>query len=441
MSTLNPYYYLYKIRMSSQKAKEGTLFLNKEQLEKFNFQIGQKLELVVGFTTLSVSIMEQDFDNTLAIFYLSPNIYTKLIYYQGEALCLTYFSPTTIVLGITLAIITSPKTFKKISKSKVLRARALLALKKGIVFYCICQNSVDQTNNILEAFILDSKNNLWVKKRLPPPQVFYTRSFFTRKHFLDKLWINSVHFFDKWSIYQALSSCPDTASFQPQTDLLSLDNLADFLQKYKFVFIKNIYGRCGCQVVRVEKNNKHFFCKSGGKKIKVQRFQSLNGLYKYVKNTLGSNLIIQQGISLKRLNNHPFDMRVLVQKNINGQWHLTAVSLRIAKPQAIVTNVAQGAKEVVLTPPDKLPWLSWEKLWEYSLKSLASLERKFGPLGEVGLDIALDMEGRLWLLEADSHPSSKGYLEAAPKEVCNQIFGLPLDYAKYLVHNKYKSQS
>ena len=47
------------------------------------------------------------------------------------------------------------------------------------------------------------------------------------------------------------------------------------------------------------KNNKHFFCKSGGKKIKVQRFQSLNGLYKYVKNTLGSNLIIQQGISLK----------------------------------------------------------------------------------------------------------------------------------------------
>ena len=127
-------------------------------------------------------------------------------------------------------------------------------------------------------------------------------------------------------------------------------------------------------------------------------------------------------------------------KNINGQWHLTAVST-VAKPQAIVTNVAQGAKEVVLTPPDKLPWLSWEKLWEYSLKSLASLERKFGPLGEVGLDIALDMEGRLWLLEANSHPSSKGYLEAAPKEVCNQIFGLPLDYAKYLVHNKYKSQS
>ena len=75
MSTLNPYYYLYKIRMSSQKVKEGTLFLNKEQLEKFNFQIGQKLELVVGFTTLSVSIMEQDFDNTLAIFIIMKYLY------------------------------------------------------------------------------------------------------------------------------------------------------------------------------------------------------------------------------------------------------------------------------------------------------------------------------------------------------------------------------
>ena len=157
MSTLNPYYYLYKIRMSSQKVKEGTLFLNKEQLEKFNFQIGQKLELVVGFTTLSVSIMEQDFDNTLAIFYLSPNIYTKLIYYQGEALCLTYFSPTTIVLGITLAIITSLKLLKRFPNQKYLGARALLALK-GIVFYYL-PNSLT-TNNILEAFILDSKNNL-----------------------------------------------------------------------------------------------------------------------------------------------------------------------------------------------------------------------------------------------------------------------------------------
>ena len=54
----------------------------------------------------------------------------------------------------------------------------------------------------------------------------------------------------------SLSSCPDTASFQPQTDLLSLDNLADFYKNIN-CFIKIIYMVVGCQVVRVE-NNKHF---------------------------------------------------------------------------------------------------------------------------------------------------------------------------------------
>lgn len=442
MNNLNLDKSLYSVRNHPRAIEGSRLFLNKEQLSKFDYSIGQKLELVVGFTKLPVKIREQNFDNSLTTFYLSQNSFNKLTYYQGEAFCLTFFSPTIMVLGATLAMTTS-KTWSKISKSTVLKERALLAVDKGIVFYCVGQHSLDLENGLIEAYALDIKKNLWVKRRLPLPQVFYTRSFFPRKDFPNKLWINSVPYFDKWNNYQAIVSCPKTASFQPPTALLSLDNLAAFLLQYDFVFIKNIYGRCGRQVVRVEKKGKYFICKSGGKKIKGHKLPSLNKLYKYLQSTLGPDLIIQQGISLQRLNNHPFDMRILVQKNIHGHWHLTAVSLRIAQPQAIVTNVAQGAKEVVLTPPDKLPSpeLSWEKLTEFSLQSLNSLEKNLGTLGEVGLDVALDMDGRLWLLEANSKPSSRGYLETAPKDVCNQIFGLPLDYAKYLVHNKYKSQS
>lgn len=443
MSTFNPYDFLYSVRFFPREIEGKKLFLNSDQLINLNLKIGQDITFVIGFTKLLMEVAEQDFDNSPTTIYLSRNCYFELNYFQGEPLCLTFFSSETIVLGLTLAMTLPSKTFGKIKRYPAIKERALLASEKGIFFYCISPTSFDLEKELVEGYILDSRSSRWLKRQLPLPQVFYTRSFFPRSYFPNKLWINDVPHFDKWSNYQALISSPETASFQPETSLLTLNTLSKFLLGYNFSYIKNIYGRCGRQVVRVEKRNQHFTCKAGGKKIKREHFQNLSELYTYLQNTLGKELIIQQGILLKRLNNRPFDMRILVQKNIVGHWNITAVSLRIAQPHSIVTNVALGAKEVVLTPKDKLPFseLSWEKLKEFSLKSLNVLEENLGSLGEVGLDVALDINGRLWLLEANSQPSSRGYLEATNSEVCKQIFGLPLDYAKYLAYKKYKSQS
>lgn len=52
--------------------------------------------------------------------------------------------------------------------------------------------------------------------------------------------------------------------------------------------------------------------------------------------------IIQQGIHLSTYQGRPYDIRVLVQKNGKGQWHMTGMGIRVAGEQSITTHVPQG---------------------------------------------------------------------------------------------------
>ncbi|TGE31490.1 hypothetical protein E4K68_16545 [Desulfosporosinus sp. Sb-LF] len=70
---------------------------------------------------------------------------------------------------------------------------------------------------------------------------------------------------------------------------------------------------------------------------------------------------------------------------------------------------------------------------------LLALEATFGTLGEVGLDVSLDEDGKLWLLEANSKPNTIGYNEVTNEEVLSQVHGLPLDYAKHMIIRMYNN--
>jgi glutathione synthase/RimK-type ligase-like ATP-grasp enzyme len=364
----------------------------------------------------------------------------------------TKFSPPTVchqqsiarlaASSPTVGMTVQSSTWKNIAKKYAVTKRALLAIEKGVFFYCFRLNKADWHNDLADAYYFDSQSNKWVNKLLPLPHVLYDREYKPKqRHYKygthhSIQWVNTSRTFGKWELYQALAFFKDTCNNQPETALLTPAKLRQFLKQYQYCYIKNNYGRLGKKVMQVEKAKGKYICRAGGKKAKYWEFSDLRTLCSFLRQKLGKNLILQQGISLARMNNCPFDLRVLAQKNINACWTISAVSLRIAQPGAIVTNVSAGAKEVVVAPGDEFPFfgLSWEKLEEFSLQALYAMEASFGRLGEVGLDVALDHNGKLWFIEANSRPSSSGYREKTTEEVCKQIFGLPLDYAKYLAN-------
>lgn len=64
------------------------------------------------------------------------------------------------------------------------------------------------------------------------------------------------------------------------------------------------------------------------------------------------------------------------------------------------------------------------------------LEKHYGPFGEMGIDIAIDPKGRLWLIEGNARTEKAAIRKAYPPRVLRTLFVNPLQYARYLYHNR-----
>ncbi|NLM45980.1 MAG: YheC/YheD family protein [Firmicutes bacterium] len=228
----------------------------------------------------------------------------------------------------------------------------------------------------------------------------------------------------------------------PETAELTSEALAFFLDKYPFCYLKSNYGSYGAEVVRVEKTKAGYVCRAGGCRIKEWSFDDLASLYAFAGSYLGANAIVQQGIKLATINGRIFDLRILVLKDHSGCWQVPAISFRIARPGAVVTNVMSGADEILVGPQDPLPYqgVSWASLVAFAGNVALALEACFGLHGEIGLDVGIDKQGRLWVIEANSKPNTAGYEQLAPAEVSSLVYSLPLEYAKFLAQRMYALQ-
>lgn len=440
--------WLFTLEVLHHSSSKKQLYLNNHQLEMFSLTPGQNLTLQVGVTESQVEVSAQTILSSPTVLYVSREVCNDFPFYQGEPLRLVILSDSKLILGSTIGFTVTRKSWKNIDKCNSIKKRALLALKKGILFYCFRLNKVDWEKNTVKAYCLDPCNYQWVKKIISVPQVIHDRSAkpgpktvrgYTKRGKVDSIqWINSTRTFGKWETFQALRSSKKTAGYFPKTTLLSSSKLAKYLKKYKYCFVKSNYGRGGRQVFRIEKAGKYYLCKKGGSVIESWKFNKLKNVCTFLHKNLGEFLILQQGISLAEINRSPFDMRILLQKNTSCDWIISALNFRIAKPGAIVTNFAAGSRDVFIFPGEDLihDGLSWNRLELFTLQTVKAMETFFGSIGEVGLDVGLDREGKLWLFEANSRPSSIAYRKA-PSEACSQIFGLPLDYASSLVKRFY----
>lgn len=442
---------LFTLKVLPHGPGKKLLFLNNYQLEMFNLAPGQFLTLQVGITEslVEVETAPRMISPSPFVLYISRTVFNDFPYYQGEPLKPVILSDRKLVLGPAVGFTVSRSSWKNMDKCDAIKKRALLALKKGILFYCFRLSRVDWNNNLVEAYCLNPGSGQWVKKTLPVPQVIYDRGVkpgpktvkgFSKRGIVQNIqWINSTRTFGKWETFLALKSFRETAGYFPETALLTLSKLAEFLKKYDCCFVKSNYGRGGRKVFRIEKREKYYLCKKGGSVIKSWKFTKLEKACSFLRKKLGRNLVLQQGILLARVGDSPFDMRILVQKDTDNNWAISALNFRIARPGAVVTNFAAGSRDVLVTPGENLihAGLSWDTLQHFCLQTVKSMECYFGSLGEIGLDAALDKDKRLWLLEANSRPSSIAYRNASVK-AGSQIFGLPLDYACYLVKQHHK---
>ncbi|NLZ93963.1 MAG: YheC/YheD family protein [Firmicutes bacterium] len=433
------------------------VLLNSLQLKRFGYRLGQLITLRVGATKCSAEIWQQEKDLSEDKIYLSTQLYNELPDYIPKTIALTAYSSQEIVLGPLMGMTVSKDTVEYLDTDVELKKSALLAAAKGIIFYLFTLEDIKWEEELVNAYIYQQKQQKWQQRWLPFPHVLYDLATYpydpatravakeankTLRRDPHLQVINARRYFGKWQTYEALSFFRDVRVYVPDTEPLSLSMLEWFLENYPSSYVKSNYGSFGEGVLRVESTQEGLICKAGGELTTSWAFSSTEELYNFIIEKLGTNSIIQQGLPLAQIDGCPFDMRVLMAKDGSSRWVVSSISYRIAQPGAVVTNAMSGAHEIIVGAGEQLPYegVSWLQITEFAQKIALALETSFGWHGEIGLDIGIDEENRLWLIEANSKPNTTGYLQLTSEAVCDLVYGLPLDYSKFLARRMYALQ-
>ncbi|WP_068773359.1 YheC/YheD family protein [Paenibacillus sp. FJAT-26967] len=270
----------------------------------------------------------------------------------------------------------------------------------------------------------------WKRGTFPVPSVIYNRltsrvlearpkvqQFFREAKSAHGSKVFNEKYLNKTEVFQALKNDEACKSFLPESHpFKNYAMLQNMCNKYPVVFLKPVLGSLGKGILRItELGDKTYSCEIptvNGTNRKVYR--SLSKLFSAQLGKLKtSRYQIQQGLALIHVGGRPVDFRALVQKDQKGEWAVTSVVARIAGANHFVSNLARGGslgtvKETLART--SLPAADLKKISDQIRKAAvavaAGIQTNIPSLfGELGVDLAVDTSGRVWLLEVNSKPS------------------------------------
>jgi glutathione synthase/RimK-type ligase-like ATP-grasp enzyme len=153
-----------------------------------------------------------------------------------------------------------------------------------------------------------------------------------------------------------------------------------------------------------------------------------------------SGYLVQPEINLIRLNGRICDVRVLVQRDADGEWHITGIGVRAGQAGSVVSNLHGGGKALRLegvlqktlgADSAKIERIKTE-VEEIALRVGRVLAHATKCLGELGVDIGIDTQGRVWIIEANSRTGRATFRRAGMRDAAQLADRRPLLFAQYL---------
>lgn len=354
-------------------------------------------------------------------------------------------------LGPVIGIMTFPHVVEK--KDFKRYVPYALRMKNTGLLYVFSPKWINSDLRIIKGYYYNEKQKLWEKGEFPFPDVVMDRIYPTNleNHLKLETVIGKNRIFNKNTLinkidfFEALHMDSFLGNHIPETRLLR--NVEDFkymVSKYPGVYLKPVDGMKGKGIIEVMKINQSLVCrymtKQGLKTLAIKKYSEIIELLKRIS-LQKRTYIIQAAILRMKYNNQPFEFRVMVAKNGSGEWSLPAIFTKIADSNQFLTNISAGAtvmffKDLLNGIRNKLPHSKkrfLKLLSELSLKTASMLDKNYGPLGKVGLDIVVDNTGKPWLIEANGNPG------LMPRVASNEYpkwrserYDYPLSYCLYL---------
>jgi glutathione synthase/RimK-type ligase-like ATP-grasp enzyme len=308
--------------------------------------------------------------------------------------------------------------------TKFLDECVLAGITRGTAVAVFQPEQIELDKRIISAWI--KEKGKWIITKIPYPDIIYNRITSRRieeqknvQKKLDKL--TSYHripmfnerFLDKWQVHEILKQDDSISSMLPYTIRFSIKKVKASIARFPCLYLKPTNGSLGGGIIRLSKVHQTYlyqYATPNGTSSRITTsFLELSKIL--TRRIKRQPYLIQQGLSLVTYDKRPVDFRVLTQKNKEGKWSVTSAVARIANDRQIVSNLARGGtlRKVheflaELTELSKKPTSS--DIRNTAIQIANAFEKNArGHFAELGIDLALDTNGRIWLLEINSKPS------------------------------------
>lgn len=286
----------------------------------------------------------------------------------------------------------------------------------------------------------------WKRKKLRLPKVVYNRCYELKGSTILRLerligknrCFNRINQLNKWGIYDILLNTnlsdhlPKT---YPYSELESLKNKS-------LLFLKPCLGFQGRGIFRIERMAEghinisqntippRYICREPNN-LKQELDQLTSKQSKY---------ILQEGIPFVQINNRFFDIRVLVQKDNQGEWGVSTIISRMAYEGYYNTSITESLCKVdevlqQLFSPSEIDQIL-ESLNFISTEAAKAIDNKLKSMGELSVDFGIDTDGKLWIIEVNGNPQRSIYKDVPDLKNSNLVYKRPLEYARYLARRK-----
>ncbi|NBD27183.1 YheC/YheD family protein [Paenibacillus glycinis] len=239
----------------------------------------------------------------------------------------------------------------------------------------------------------------------------------------------------KWTKTKWLRADRALRRFVPETRRFSRSSLRAMTGRYRTVYFKPTDGTGGSGIARVVRlSPRRFSVKKDMRTFQVSSAGSLYGRLKGIAR--GRSYLLQKGIALRTSGGRPFDVRMTMQRS-GGKWVPSALFVKLGKRNKVVTNYHQGGKLALIEPTLRRSGCSPVQINRYKrrLKTLGRqtarcFDRHSTRFKELGLDVALDRQGRLWILEVNTRPNFNALKSLGDKRLHRTVMRYGRQYGR-----------
>lgn len=327
--------------------------------------------------------------------------------------------------------------------------------KFGGLIYVFSGKGINVKKQVISGYYYDTRARTWKTGEFPFPDAVLDRCYPTVRayHTLLERIIgpgkisNKKNLINKIDFTETLNADPVLRAYVPET--MKIHDVADvlyFIQKYRTVFLKPSNAMQGKGIIVVKKHGEGFECNfqlHGKDVIKVvPSADEIMGLLRSVTGRKRTYLV-QPAVDCMEYCGSPFSIRTCPTKDVTGRWIMPGMIALGAygKTKSLITNYASGGRRIPLQDlfGAIVPNLAYTRdeltslLESLSLKVAQVLDKRFGPLGELGLDLVIDRNGKPWVLEANGNPNRRAaYKQTEYPHWPARLYEYILGYAVYL---------